>query len=91
MKNVVLALSILFLPAVASAQTYAPPAAVVEVQPVAPYVGAVWTPGYWRWHRRHYVWVGGVWAAPRRGYVWAPHYWAPYRGGWRFHRGYWHR
>ena len=40
-----------------------PPPAEVEVVGVAPFVGAVWMPGYWEWyprHHRHY-WRHGYW------------------------------
>ena len=39
----------------------APPAAQVEVIPVAPYYGAVWVRGYWVRYRHHWEWVPGHW------------------------------
>ena len=50
----------------------APPEPIVEPVPVAPYRGAVWTPGYHRWQRGRYVWVGGHYVRARPGfrYVW---------------------
>ena len=67
----------------------APPAPYYEVQPVAPFVGAVWIGGYWNWYGGRYAWAPGYWAHPRPGYVWHPYHWAPYgnrwalSGGWR--------
>jgi hypothetical protein len=68
----------------------APPAPVVEVVPVAPAVGYVWTPGYWAWGAAAYVWrpgryvlppyagaawVPGLWGVRGGGYVWAGDHW----------------
>lgn len=71
--------------------TEAPPAAIVEVQTVAPGPGYLWIPGAWVWHGR-WVWEGGRWGhRPRPGAVWVgPHYayrggvHVYVRGGWRF-------
>jgi hypothetical protein len=67
-----------------------PPPAVVEVQPVVPYPGAVWVTGRYVWHARGWVWVGGYYHRPPyvgavyvhgyyhhspRGYVWVGGYW----------------
>ena len=59
-----------------------PPAPYYEVQPVAPFVGAVWIGGYWNWYGGHYAWAPGYWAHPRPGYAWHPYHWAPYSGRW---------
>ncbi|HET7527179.1 MAG TPA: hypothetical protein VFK10_14650 [Burkholderiaceae bacterium] len=69
-----------------------PPAPYYEVQPVAPFVGAVWIGGYWNWYGGRHVWAPGYWAHPRPGYVWHPYRWAPYGGGrWTLHSGGWGR
>lgn len=68
----------------------APPAALVEVIPVAPGPYYVWTPGYYAWNggwiwiggryvtrpRPTAVWVGGRWTPHGHGYIWIG-------GGWR--------
>lgn len=70
----------------------APPAPLVEVIPVAPYAGAVWTVGYWNWVGTRHVWVPGRYIAPRPGYRWEPHRWAPGPGGhWHLRGGIWIR
>ena len=70
----------------------APPAPIAEVQPAAPFGGAVWIPGYWQWNGHHHVWVGGHWSAPRAGWVWEPHKWehGP-RGRWHHVPGHWRK
>src|SRR5262249_62149768 len=40
--------------------TRAPPPVRVETQTVAPGLGYVWTPGYWRWSGGGYVWGSGT-------------------------------
>jgi hypothetical protein len=67
----------------------APPQPIVEVQPPLPFGGAVWIPGYWRWHGAHYVWVGGRWSAGQPGRVWEPHRWVAVNGRWRMEPGSW--
>jgi hypothetical protein len=66
------------------------PVGPVEVQPVAPFYGAVWIGGDWVWRGGHHVWVGGHWDHPRAGRSWQAgewrsgprgHYWA--RGRWK--------
>jgi hypothetical protein len=67
-----------------------PPPAVVEVQPVVPYPGAIWVTGHYVWQPRGWVWVGGYYHRPPyagayyvhgyyhhgpRGYVWVGGYW----------------
>lgn len=80
-------------PSIAEAQVIvvAPPEPQVEVQPVAPYPGAVWAPGYWEYRGRRHVWVAGRYYRPRPGYVWRPHAWVHEGRGWRMHRGGWYR
>jgi hypothetical protein len=68
-----------------------PPAPYYEVQPVMPYVGAVWFSGYWNWYGGRYVWAPGYWGAGRPGYVWHPYHWAPYGNGWNLRAGGWAR
>lgn len=67
-----------------------PPAAVVQVRPVAPGPRYVWVPGYHRYHRHAYVWTPGVWVVPpRRHAVWVAPRWAHDRHGWYFVAGHW--
>ncbi|WP_418132714.1 hypothetical protein ABL849_23325 [Variovorax sp. 375MFSha3.1] len=59
-------------PAIAVA--WAPPPMLVEVPPPSPFVGAVWTGGYWTWHG-NWVWAAGRWSAPPQpGYAWVQPY-----------------
>ena len=59
-------------PAIAVA--WAPPPMLVEVPPPSPFVGAVWTGGYWTWHGS-WVWAAGRWSAPPQpGYAWVQPY-----------------
>jgi hypothetical protein len=68
----------------------APPALPVYVQPPAPFVNAIWQPGYWAWGPDGYYWVPGTWiAAPRVGYLWTPGYWGFVGGYYCWHPGYW--
>jgi len=67
----------------------APPAPQVEVVGVAPFPGAFWIGGYWRWTGERHEWVRGRWEAPREGYRWVPHTWVHERGGWRLAEGHW--
>ncbi|MEO6954182.1 MAG: hypothetical protein ABI321_20430 [Polyangia bacterium] len=69
----------------------APPEPIIEPIPVAPYEGAVWAPGYHRYHRGRYVWIGGRYQHGRPGYIWAPHRWEHEGRGWRHHPGRWQR
>ena len=69
----------------------APPAAIVEVQGVAPQPGYVWVNGYWNWVGGRHVWVPGRWEAHRPGYAWAPHQWHREGNGWRMAPGHWER
>lgn len=68
-----------------------PPAAVVQVRPVAPGPRYVWVPGYHRWDRRAYVWTPGTWIVPpRRHAVWVSPRWVhDRRHGWYFVAGHW--
>jgi hypothetical protein len=67
----------------------APPEPVVEVVPVSPGVGFVWTPGHWWWNGR-WVWAPGVWVRPPRAHaVWVRGHWAHEAHGWRWHEGRW--
>ncbi|MBV9126577.1 MAG: YXWGXW repeat-containing protein [Verrucomicrobia bacterium] len=38
---------------------YPAPAPIVERRPIAPFYGAVWVPGHWRWNGHRYVWARG--------------------------------
>jgi YXWGXW repeat-containing protein len=42
----------------------APPAPIVEVQPVAPEPDYVWIGGYWNWDNQKYSWQAGRYARP---------------------------
>jgi hypothetical protein len=68
-----------------------PPAAIVQVRPVAPGPRYVWVPGYHRWDRRAYVWTPGAWVVPpRRHAVWVEPRWRHDRHhGWYFVAGHW--
>ena len=55
-----------------------PPAAQVEVVPVAPGPDYYWAPGYWGWNGG-WIWIGGGWRL-RGGFGWGPHF-----GGWYGH------
>jgi hypothetical protein len=84
--------AVMLAPSLANAGVYveiAPPDPRVEVVPAAPYPGAVWQPGYYRWHHRHHVWVNGHYARPHRGRQWEPHHWVQDGRHWRFERGHW--
>jgi WXXGXW repeat (2 copies) len=82
-------------PALASTRVYvgiAPPVAVVESRPPAPYRGYVWRPGYHRWRDHHYQWVHGAWVRPPyQRAVWVPGHWAHTRRGYYWVNGYWTR
>ena len=69
----------------------APPVPRVEVIGAAPFDGAIWIGGYWRWTGGEHVWVAGRWAHPRAGYRWVPHTWVHEGGGWRLAEGHWAR
>jgi hypothetical protein len=67
-----------------------PPAAIVEVRPVAPRGNFIWVPGYHRWNSGAYVWVPGAWQRPPRARAaWIPGHWAHDRRGWFFVEGRW--
>ena len=71
--------------------TVAPPAPRVEAQPVAPWGGAVWQPGHWRWTGRSWTWRPGRWVRQRRGYAYAEPRWVEQGGVWVYHPGGWRR
>jgi hypothetical protein len=89
-----LAAGIVFMPALSVAQfrasiTIAPPALLVDEQPICPGDGYLWTPGYWAWDDAYY-WVPGVWVmAPEAGYLWTPGYWGWGGDAFMFNEGYW--
>jgi hypothetical protein len=69
----------------------APPAPVVEVQPVIPFAGAIWINGFWNWGGGRYSWVPGRYERPRPGYNWEPRRWSQSgRGNWQMQGG-WRR
>lgn len=51
---------------------YPPPAALVEVVPVAPSSSLVWLDGYWSWQDRFYIWIRGGWVFVAAGTAFAP-------------------
>jgi len=67
--------------------TGAPPASIVEVQPVMPFAGAIWIGGYWGWVGGRHVWINGRWDHPRPGYRWEPRHWEPMGGRWHLRGG----
>ena len=92
--SIVLAISMLFLSAGASAQvgisvSIAPPELPTYDQPICPGDGYIWTPGYWAWDGEYY-WVPGTWVlAPEPGFLWTPGYWGWGGSGFIFYDGYW--
>jgi hypothetical protein len=95
MRAFVLAVSLLVVPALASAAVFvsvnfAPPAIPVYVQPIAPGPDFIWIPGYWAYGPDGYYWVPGTWVlAPYIGALWTPGYWAWSGGLYLWHAGYW--
>lgn len=71
--------------------TVAPPTPRVEVIGVAPFPGALWIGGFWRWGGHRHVWVPGRWESPRPGYRYEPHMWQRQGQGWRESGGRWVR
>ena len=54
--------------------TWAPPPMLVDVPLPMPFVGAIWTGGYWAW-QGNWVWAAGRWAAPPQlGFGWVQPY-----------------
>jgi WXXGXW repeat (2 copies) len=94
---VILAVSMLALPSLSSAQVavgisvrVGPPPLPVYAQPVCPGPNYIWTPGYWAWGSGGYYWVPGTWVlAPEPGLLWTPGYWGFASGLYVWHRGYW--
>ena len=71
------------------AVSWAPPAMLVEVPPLAPFPMAVWTGGYWDWHGR-WIWSAGRWMAPPQfGYGWVQPYYEHRDNAVLFVSGYW--
>lgn len=70
---------------------YRPPMPRVCVQPRAPFAGAIWIDGRWRWNGRAYVWVDGRYLRPRKGYVYVPGHWQRDRRGWYWIDSHWRR
>ena len=67
-----------------------PPPVKVEIRPPAPYTGAVWISGHWKYTSHGWVWVSGHWAKPpRRGAVWVPGRWVKTPRGWKWRKGHW--
>lgn len=70
----------------------APPAPYYEVQPAAPFPGAIWINGYWNWSGGRHVWTPGRYERPRPGYHYREPRWSQGpRGGWQLHGGGWIR
>ena len=71
------------------AVSWAPPAMLIEVPPLAPFPMAVWTGGYWDWHDR-WIWSAGRWMAPPQfGYGWVQPYYEHRDNAVLFISGYW--
>ena len=69
---------------------FPPPPMPYYAQPVVPYPGYMWTPGYWAWGPAGYYWVPGTWVAPPAvGMLWTPGYWGYTGGGYGWNPGYW--
>ena len=79
--------------ATTSGEVYAtipPPAAVVEVQGVAPGPDYVWIDGYHRWDGRAYYWSRGRWERrPYAGATWESGRWDRRDRGWIWIDGRW--
>ncbi len=54
---------------------------------LAPYTGALWTPGYWGWNNGFYVWNAGYWGL-HIGFYGGVNYGFGY-GGHGYEGGYW--
>jgi len=67
----------------------AQPAETVEVQPAAPYDGAVWIEGDWVWSGGTYVRGRGHWERARAGHSYVRGNWERTGRGYRWHRGHW--
>jgi hypothetical protein len=68
----------------------APPAAQVEVVPLAPSPEYYWVPGYWSWRGGAWVWVGGCWVhRPVPSAVWVGGHWARHGRGYIWIGGRW--
>jgi hypothetical protein len=66
-----------------------PPAPQVEVVPIAPGPGYVWTPGYWAWNGG-WVWVGGNWVIrPHPHAIWVGPRWVRHGHAYVWERGHW--
>jgi hypothetical protein len=94
---ILLALSVLCMPATSFAQVrvtvaFAPPALPIYEQPICPGDGFIWTPGYWAWDPDFddYYWVPGTWVlAPEVGFLWTPPWWGWDGAVFVFHEGFW--
>jgi hypothetical protein len=68
----------------------APPAPVVEVQPVSPGADYVWIGGSWVWGGHKWEWEKGRWERPpHAGMHYVPHTYVEHNGRHEFHRGGW--
>jgi hypothetical protein len=68
----------------------APPAAVVEIQGIAPGPEFFWIPGFHRWDGGRHVWVSGHWERrPHATAVWEPGVWRHHSRGWYWIDGRW--
>jgi len=68
-----------------------PPALRVVVAPAAPFAGAIWVHGHWRWNGHRHLWVDGHHVKPRKGFVYLPGEWRHDRSGWYWVDGHWRR
>lgn len=67
-----------------------PPAELVEVIPISPGEGYVWSKGSWQWNDR-WVWHKGSWISkPHPGAYWKPGHWCKSHHGWTWREGHWH-
>jgi hypothetical protein len=60
----------------------APPPPRVVVVPPAPFPGAVWGAGYYRWDGHRHVWRAGRWHHARQGWHRVPRTWERGERGW---------
>ncbi|MBL7875608.1 MAG: YXWGXW repeat-containing protein [Cyclobacteriaceae bacterium] len=66
-----------------------PPAARIEVIPVAPSPHLVWINGHYGYRNHQYVWIDGRYVKPRPQRVWVPGHYVPVRGKYRYVKGHW--
>src|SRR5579862_2776390 len=73
----------------AVAVEFAPPPIIIEPQPMSPFYGAVWLPGYWAWDGG-WRWAHGRWGSPPQpGWCWNEPYYEHRNGEVIYVGGHW--